>query len=162
MAQGLCREGREEGSWVRALMGGIRICLIFLQVFKCSVPESTQCFVCAFVLRWGKGEGQYCIVLAKKFVQGFFLCFVFCCCCYNVTEKPKGPFWPAPIFLPSTWASDYPSISSLGPGSLLFIKTNIPRQSFIIINSSTTQNENGERNRNTDFSLVHKEFTEWR
>ena len=63
MAQGLCREGREEGSWVRALMGGIRICLIFLQVFKCSVPESTQCFVCAFVLRWGNERERISIVL---------------------------------------------------------------------------------------------------
>lgn len=90
MAQGSRREGREEGSWVRALMGGVRICLIFLQVFKCSVPESTQCFVCSFVLRWGNERERISIVLGwpKSFFRISYFFFFSC----DVTEKPKRLF----------------------------------------------------------------------
>lgn len=80
MARGLCREGREEGSWVRALI---------VQVFKCSVPESTQCFVCAFVLRWGNERERVSTVLG--WTKSLFRFFLVCVCVfsYNVTEKPK-------------------------------------------------------------------------
>ena len=65
MARGLRREGREEGSWVRALT---------VQVFKCSLPESTQCFVCALVLRWGHERERVSTVLGwTKSLFRFFL-----------------------------------------------------------------------------------------
>ena len=128
MAWDLPREGREEGSWVRALMGGLGSVSSFCRFSNalCLSPLNALCvYLCWDWETNGTGLALYWV--GQKVCSGFFLCVRVRVFSYNVTEKPKRPFWPAAIFLPSTWASDYPSNSSLGPGSLLFIKTNIPR-----------------------------------